>query len=211
MKRCTIGLALAALAAASAAQTVTFNGRMGDKALLVIDHQPRAVAVGSTVQGVRLIAIEGDDARVESDGRQQLLHHGAPVSLGNMPSAAQGREVLLAAGPGGHFITDGRVNGKSASFMVDTGATSVAMSVADAERLGIDYTTGERAVVNTANGTAPAYRLLVNSIRIGEVEVFNVEAVVVPAALDHILLGNSFLRRFQMTRNNDVMRLEKKS
>lgn len=210
MKRCSIGLILAALTAAAAAQTVTFNGRMGDKALLVIDGQPRAVMLGSTVQGVHLIAFDGDTARIESEGRSQTLHQGAPVSLGGVSSAGAGREVVLAAGPGGHFITDGRVNGKAATFMIDTGATSVAMSMADAERLGIDYRTGERGMVNTANGAAPAYRLLVNSIRVGEVEVYNVEAVVIPAALDHILLGNSFLRRFQMTRSDDVMRLEKK-
>lgn len=205
------GLVLAVCATQSAsAQTVTLNGSMGDKALLVIDGQPRTVAVGSSVLGVKLVSMDGRAAVIEADGQRRTLVHGAPVSMGQRDGPSSGREIVLTAGPGGHFLGTGSINGRSMRFMVDTGATVVAMSAAEAQRLGVDYRSGERGWVQTANGNAPAYRVTLNAIRIGDVEVHQVAGVVTPAPMDHILLGNSFLTRFQMTRENDVLRLQKR-
>jgi aspartyl protease family protein len=95
--------------------------------------------------------------------------------------------------------------------MVDTGATAVAMSQSDADRLGIDYRSStRRGMAETANGRVPAYGVTLNSVRVGDVEIANVDAVVLPSTMPHILLGNSFLMRFQMKRENDVLRLEKR-
>ena len=65
-------------------------------------------------------------------------------------------------------------------------------------------------MTQTANGAVPVHRLNLNAVRVGEVEVANVDAVVIPAQMPYILLGNSFLGRFQMRRDNDVMRLERR-
>ena len=62
----------------------------------------------------------------------------------------------------------------------------------------------------TANGPVPIHRVMLNSVRLGDVEVYNVEAVVMPAQMSHVLLGNSFLTRFQMKRENDRMTLTKR-
>jgi aspartyl protease family protein len=56
----------------------------------------------------------------------------------------------------------------------------------------------------------PVYAVTLSSVRVGDVEVANVEALVLPAAMPHILLGNSFLTRFSMKRENEVMRLERR-
>ena len=82
-----------------------------------------------------------------------------------------------------------------------------AQSVSLAGRMGIDYRSGERAWSQTANGAIPIYRVTLSSVRIGEVELANVGAAIVPAPMPGILLGNSALSRFQMRRDNDVMRL----
>jgi aspartyl protease family protein len=206
-----IGVASALVACVGAhAQTVTFNGRMGDRALLVIDGQPRTVGTGTTVQGVRLLGLDGDDAKVEFGGKTVVLHQGAPVNLGRAESAGAGREIVLPAGPGGHFLAEGSINGRATRFMVDTGATMVALSAAEADRLGVDYKRSPAGYVNTANGSTLAYHVMLDSVRIGDVQVYNVDAVVVQAPLDRVLLGNTFLSHFQMTRDNDVMRLEKR-
>jgi aspartyl protease family protein len=63
---------------------------------------------------------------------------------------------------------------------------------------------------NTANGVANGWLVKLDSVRLGSVEVFNVEAVVTPTAMPYVLLGNSFLNHFQMTRTNDEMVLEKR-
>ena len=65
--------------------------------------------------------------------------------------------------------------------------------------------------MNTANGVAQGWRLKLDSVRIGDVEVFGVEAIVTPQAMPYVLLGNSFLTSFQMTRNNEQMVLEKRN
>jgi len=195
------------------AQTVTLNGSLGtQQALLVIDGQPQAVPVGGTVKGVRLLSLSATQAEVEAGGVRRTLTLGAGsvrVSGGGGNSGA--REIVLTAGPGGHFLTTGQINGRAAQFMVDTGATTVAMGQADADRMGIDYRNSpRRGFVETANGRVPAFGVTLTSVRVGDVEVANVEATVLPAAMPHVLLGNSFLTRFQMKRENDVMRLEKR-
>jgi aspartyl protease family protein len=197
----------------AAAQTVTMNGAIGTRqALLVIDGQPQAVAVGATVKGVRLLSLTPTQAEVEIGGARRTLTLGAgPVRVAGGGSGGGGREIVLTAGPGGHFMTAGAINGRAANFLVDTGATSVAMGQVDADRMGIDYKNStRRGFAETANGRVPAYGVTLTSVRIGDVEVANVEAIVLPAAMPHILLGNSFLTRFQMKRENDVMRLEKR-
>jgi aspartyl protease family protein len=201
---------LAAATPLAAAQSVTLNGAIGTRqALLVIDGQPRAVAVGATVKGVRLLSLWPTHAEVEVGGQRRTLALGA-VQV-RMAGGGAAQEIVLTADPRGHFLTAGAINGRAVNFMVDTGATAVAISQSDADRMGIDYRNStRRGMAETANGRVPAYGVMLSSVRVGEVEVANVEAVVLPAAMPYALLGNSFLTRFQMKRENDVLRLEKR-
>jgi aspartyl protease family protein len=211
------GIALAAMllmgVGAAAAQSVTLNGNLGaQKALLVIDGLPHAVTVGNTVKGVRLLSMSGTQAEVAVDGARRTLQLGAgPVKVSAEGSARSSNEIVLMASSGGHFNTVGQINGKAVSFMVDTGATKVSMGQTEAERLGVDYKAGTRGLAETANGRVPVYAVTLSSVRVGDVEVANVEALVLPANMPHILLGNSFLTRFSMKRENEVMRLEKRN
>jgi len=93
---------------------------------------------------------------------------------------------------------------------VDTGATFVSLSVAEAGRIGLDYKAGQAAHVSTANGVIPSWRIKLDSLRLGDVVVYNIDAMVSAGAMPYVLLGNSFLGRFQMTRNNDQMVLDKR-
>ena len=211
-----IAATVASLGASAWAQTVTLNGSMGSRqALLVIDGVPRVVAVGAVVQGVRLVSLSESQAEVEVGGRRQLLVAGAsPVRVGAADAAASAgvgaTEIVLTAGSGGHFTTAGRINGKAVTFLVDTGATAIAMGQSDADRLGVNYRDAPRGFAGTANGRVPISLVTLSSVRVGEVEIANVQAVVMPTAMEHVLLGNSFLTRFQMKRDNDVMRLTKR-
>jgi aspartyl protease family protein len=206
-------LAIVALAAfaPAVAQTVSLSGSLGSKALLMIDGKPRSVPVGSTVDGVRLVSVSGSDAVIEVKGqRVTLLLGAAQVNAGGTPTAGSGNQIVLSADISGHFFTTGSINGRPVRFVVDTGATSVAMGQAEAERLGIDYKAGRRMASNTANGVVPAYGVRLGSVRVGDVQVYDVDAIVLPAPLSHVLLGNSFLTRFQMRRENDRMTLERR-
>ena len=210
--RGVVGLLCAALAVAPAgAQSVSMSGSLGDKAVLVIDGSPRIVATGSTVQGVKLIHVTGADAVVEIQGKRATLAlGGAQVSIGGADSGAGATQIVLSASSGGHFLTAGAINGKAVRFVVDTGATYVSIGSNDAERLGLAYRGGPRGYATTANGQMAAYKIMLDSVRIGDVVVYNVEALVGAAPMDQILLGNSFLSRFQMKRENDLMTLNKR-
>jgi aspartyl protease family protein len=198
---------------ASLAQSVTLAGSIGDKkALLIIDGQPQTVGIGQSVSGVTLVRMIDGQAQVQFGGTTTLLRiGGAPARLSgtqHAPSAA--REIVMAAGLGGHFTSAGAINGKPVKFMVDTGATLVALSQAEAERIGLDFRSAQRGMTQTANGAIPVHLVTLSALRVGEVEVNNVPAVVLPAQMPYVLLGNSFLSRFQMRRDNDVMRLEQR-
>jgi aspartyl protease family protein len=191
------------------AQLVVLSGRMGEKALLVVDGQPYTVGVGQTVAGVKLLRWEGDVAQVERAGRSYPMRVGeTPVLLGVAPPRSAAREVVLTAGSGGHFTAAGSINGKQVRFMVDTGATLVSLGKDDAERLGIDLAGARRGTTQTANGPVPVWLVTLNTVRVGEVELSNVGAAVVPQPMPMVLLGNSFLSRMSMKREADVMRLE---
>jgi aspartyl protease family protein len=216
MKLASIASALLVLLALSAAaQTVTYNGHIGtQKALLVIDGEPHTVTLGTTVRGVRLLSLTDAQAEIEVDATRRTLALGAGAVRANVNGAGRfssGSAIVLTAGTNGHFRTTGQINGKAIEFMVDTGASSVVISQADADRLGLDYKNAPTGMASTANGVAPFRLITLNAVRIGDVEVANVEAAVIPAPMRGALLGNSFLMRFQMKRENDVMRLEKRN
>ncbi|WP_249931142.1 TIGR02281 family clan AA aspartic protease [Ramlibacter sp. 2FC] len=194
------------------AQSVALQGMFGGKALLIVDGgTPRTLAPGESHQGVKLLSTSGEQAVVEFGGRRHTLRVGdAPASVGGSGPRGSGGRIVLSAGSGGHFTTQGAINGRAVQFMVDTGATAVGLSVADAERIGLDYRGGRPVRMNTANGVTQGWQLKLASVRIADVEVYEVDAVVTPQGMPYVLLGNSFLSRFQMRRDNEQMTLERR-
>ena len=199
-------------AACVQAQSVALAGMLGTKALLVVNGTaPKTVAPGESHEGVKVLSISGDKVVVEQDSKRSTLRLGeAPVYMGAGKSSGKGNRIVLLAGSGGHFTTAGQINGKAVQFMVDTGATSVAMGAQDAERAGVNFKAGQPVMMSTANGNVQGYRIKLDSVRVGDVEVFGVDAVVTPQTMPYMLLGNSFLTRFQMLRENDQMTLTKR-
>lgn len=206
-----VGL-LAGVCGGVAAQSVAMTGGMGSKALLVVNGgAPKALSAGETHQGVKVLNVGPDQVTVEVGGkRQTVMLGGAPVSICGGGGGPQGSQIVLTAVSGGHFVTLGSINGRSTQFMVDTGATSVALSQDEARRMGIDHEKGQRITASTANGAVSVHKVRLASVRIQDVEVRDVEAVVVPAGMPHVLLGNSFLTRFQMKRENETLTLTRR-
>jgi aspartyl protease family protein len=206
-----VALALGLAGGAAAAQTVSLGGSLGDKALLVIDGTPRSVAVGGTVGGVRLVSVDSAEAVVEVKGKRVALAiGGTQVNLGGPAGAGNAAQIVMTAESGGHFFGAGAINGKAVRFLVDTGATNVGISQAEADRLGLDYRNGPKSYSLTANGAVPVHHVSLASVKVGDVTVYNVDATVLPAQMSHVLLGNSFLTRFQMKRENDRLVLDKR-
>jgi aspartyl protease family protein len=198
-----------------AAADANLNGIVGNKALLVINNgKPRWLAVGeSSPEGVKLISISGDAAVVEAEGKRQTLKMGesARLNAGAAAAAAGGTSVKLNADGRGHFVTVGQINGRTVTFLVDTGASFVSLGSGEAKRLGIDYLAGERAVVATANGVVRSYKVKLDEVRLGNVTLNNVDGMVhADDSLPVVLLGMSFLNRMDMTRDGEQMVLKKR-
>jgi aspartyl protease family protein len=199
-------LAATPVAAADVALIGTFESKA---AILSIDAgSPKTLRVGQTFGGVTLIGVEKDRATIEVDGKRRELLRGQTYSSSTAASSA--RSVTLSAGAGGHFITDGQINGGAIRFMVDTGASTIAIPASDAIRLRIDYKKGRRGTTQTAAGPAEVFLVRLDSVRVGDIEVQNVEAVVIERGLDIALLGNSFLNRMEMRRDGATMTLIRK-
>lgn len=194
------------MAAADVALIGTFESKA---AILSINAgAPKTLRVGQSFGGVTLIGVEKDRATIEVDGKRRELLRGQTYSSSTAASSA--RSVTLSAGAGGHFITDGQINGGAIRFMVDTGASTIAIPASDAIRLRIDYKKGRRGTTQTAAGPAEVFLVRLDSVRVGDIEVQNVEAVVIERGLDIALLGNSFLNRMEMRRDGATMTLIRK-
>jgi aspartyl protease family protein len=205
-----IALLLVLFSAAAGAAEVALIGVLGERAaVLAVDGgEPKAVRVGQKWSGVTVISVERGQATVEIDGRQRVLTIGQHYRAA---APASGRQsVTLAADPRGHFFSDGAINGNPVRFLVDTGATTVALPASDALRLGIDYRKGQVGYSNTANGVVQIYRVMLDSVRLGSIELTGVEAAVIEHGLSVALLGMSFLNRVEMQRDGHTMVLTRR-
>ncbi len=195
-----------------AAQSVALTGVSGSKALVVVDGAaPKFLSAGQTHQGVTLLAVDGDAATLQVGAERKTLRVGeSPVSLGQHGGAEGGRRVVMTADTSGHFMPQGQINGRSVQFLVDTGASVIAIGAGEAKRLNIPFEKGQKVGLSTANGNAVGYQIQLNKVQVGDVVVYDVPAVVTPQSMPYVLLGNSFLNRFQMQRSSDQLTLEKR-
>ena len=192
-----------------AAQDVGLAGLLGSKAMLMINGgEPQAVRVGESVDGVKLISIQGDQAIVEVGGKKRPLRIGQHA-IGASTGDGSGKIVLIADGQG-HFITTGTVNGTSVRFLVDTGATMISLGASDARRIGLDPNRGEKGVTNTANGQTVVSRVKLDTVRIGDVTLHGIDATIHQTEMPFALLGMSFLNRMEMQRDGSTMTLKKR-
>jgi aspartyl protease family protein len=208
MLRHSIALLLLLGGLPASASEVSLIGTFGSTAaiLSINGGAPKTVRVGQSFSGVTVVGVEQDRATVEVDGKRRVLQRGQTYS-----SAGSGAQsVKLAAGDGGHFMAEGQVNGGAVRFVVDTGATTIALPASDAVRLRIDYRKGRTGTVNTAGGPTRAYAVTLDSVRIGGIEILGVEAVVIEQGLNVALLGNSFLSRTDMRLEGQTMTLTKR-
>jgi aspartyl protease family protein len=184
---------------------VSVVGLFKDMAIVSIDGgKPRTLRVGQTVQGVKLVAADSASASFDVDGKRRTLTMGQSFA-GGATTARQG--FSLTADARGHFAAAGSLNGYPVTFLVDTGATAIAISATEAKRIGLDYKAGEATGVGTAAGVVPAWRVKFNTVKVGSITLNQVDGMVVESGLNVPLLGMSFLNRMEMRRDGETMTL----
>jgi len=161
----------------------------------------------STSTGIKLIKADSEDALLEIDGRQQNYTLSQHIQRGT-PSPSHYRflkkeetkkKMTLYPNSHGAYVTHGFINKKPAEFIIDTGATIVAMSSQTADRLGIDYKNGRQGYASTASGTTKTRSIYIYKIEIGQFVFRGVEAAVIKGRYpEKILLGNTALRHLEM-------------
>lgn len=202
-------LLLGLVSGCAAAQDVGLAGVMGSKAMLMINGgEPQAVAIGQTLDGVKVLSVQGDQAIIEIGGKKRPLRVGQHA-IGAASADGSGKVILNADGQG-HFYTTGTINGTSVRFIVDTGATMISLGATDARRIGLDFNRGQKGMTQTANGQSVVSKVKLDTVRIGDVTLHNVDALIHQSEMPMALLGMSFLNRMEMQRDGSTMTLKRR-
>jgi len=187
----------------------------GDTVILKVDGTRHKLKVGDkTSEGIHLVEVDYDTVILNINNAKSKHKLGGHVSFGHQGSdkAKDQKDAIAKIWPQNDmYITHGSINNFSIEFMVDTGATWVAMSETVAKRLGINYYRGKAGYAGTASGVAAIYKVNLDKVKVGDIELRNVPAAVISGYGSHqVLLGNSFLKKCEMTRTKQVMILKKK-
>lgn len=207
----TLILALLFAETALADTQVNIVGLFSHKAVVMINGgKPTTLSVGQTRDGVKLVAADSQSATLLVEGKTKQLGMGQAASIGGTISNSS-PSVTLYANAQGHFVSECQINGAPLKFLVDTGATTVALNSGDAKFAKIDYKRGQPVMMGTANGVVTAYRVTIANLKIGGITLSQVEGSVLEGGSPSIvLLGMSALNRLDMKRQDIAMTLTKK-
>jgi len=199
---------LSKLSISHAIETLHVVGLFPGKVVVSIDNQQVVIRQGQVKQGVKFIKLKGDDVVLEINGKQSVYKMGTAVSMNFQKFETKKKTIY--ADRRGMFKTIGSINSHPIRFLIDTGATTVAMSSVQAKKLNIQYRlNGKETTARTASGIAKAYLVKLNKVKVGEISQSNVTGLVIVGAYPkQALLGMSFLNRLKVEKTGDAMTLE---
>ncbi|RKZ65464.1 MAG: TIGR02281 family clan AA aspartic protease [Gammaproteobacteria bacterium] len=194
-----------------AVENIQVQGLFSKKVVVLVDGQRHIVSVGKvSPEGVKVISVDSDGAVLEVEGQRKHYNLGSTVITTFRQPEKQQEKIFKNSG--GMYMTYGNINGRSVRFLIDTGASAIAMNAAQAKHLGIRYDKyGVSSSVSTASGYAKAFRVHLKSVSVGDITQTNVDAFVIDG--DHpgpILLGMTFLGRLSVEHNGNAMTLTQK-
>jgi len=196
---------------AQAGTDVRVVGLFSERAVVVVNGKQHILRVGqSTPQGVRLLAADSESADLEIDGKVVRARLDGRITASKQTPGA--KEFHISRNTRGMYSTVGSINGLTVSFLVDTGATLLSLNAAEARRLGIDFrVVGRPTTVTTASGVERAWGVVLDTVKVGELELRNIGAVVLEGPQpEQALLGMSYLGRLEMSNSGRLMTLRKK-
>jgi len=222
MKKHQIAFLLALLIATMSGQALALNagdqqdirvlGLFKNMVVLAINDQRTVLRVGDHQRrNLRLLSANSEKAVFEIRGRRvELAMSDTGAIQTNLPSSGGHSAQLISNG--GLYSVTGSINGQLADFVVDTGASYVTLSPQQANALRLDFSQANKIMMDTANGKTTAHVFTIKSIRIGSIELHNVEAAVMNnLSSSKILLGMSFLNKVHMKHGPGLMVLSQGS
>lgn len=197
------------------AQAVELNlvAIMGDKVMVEVDgSKPKLLAPGQNTNEVKLISISNGTAVFDVGGKKQTLTMDNRSFKGSSErikkdAETSGKTLTLPA-QGGHFFAQLTVNGMPLRGLIDTGATTLAMSSVHAKMANIDYSKAPTGYAQTAQGVVPFRQVKVNVLKFGDIVLYNIDATVLEGRFPaEPLIGMNILERFTMQREADRLLL----
>ena len=197
----------------NAVENIEVQGLFSNKAVISIDGKRHILAVGKlSPEGVKLVSVNSSGAILEIDGKQKQYNLGDSSSISTTFDQRDKQQEKIYVNSAGMYMTYGNINGRSVQFLVDTGASAIAMNTDQAKHLGIRYDKyGVPAGVSTASGYADAFKVRLKSVAVGDITQTNVEAFVIAGKHPGpVLLGMTFLGRLDVEHSGNAMTLTQK-
>ncbi|WP_057956222.1 retropepsin-like aspartic protease family protein [endosymbiont of Ridgeia piscesae] len=194
---------------ALAVERLVVEALFANKVMVSIDGKRRMLKPGkASPEGVLLISSDSRQALIEVDGKRDTYSLGRHVSSSYSEPERQSAKVWRDET--GSFTILGSINGRTVQFLLDTGATAVAMSGVEARRLGIAYKRkGTPIAVGTASGMARAYEVTLREVRVGAITLRGVRGFIIEGnSPTQVLLGMSFLSQLTMQDKGAYLLLE---
>jgi len=199
------------LTVAAAVEQIEVQALLPGMVVLKVDGSRITLRTGEvSAQGVKLISSDTGSALLEIAGKQKTYTMGTTISTDFTQREKISEQIIIDNY--GMFRAFGSINNQSVKFLIDTGASSVAMSAADARKLGIQYRLdGTPTKANTASGIADAWSINLKTVRLGQLVEINVPGIIIDGDYpSHILLGMSFLNRMKVEKEGNKMVISKK-
>jgi aspartyl protease family protein len=204
---------MAALATAAVAQEKPrLVGLFQNQAIVEIEGRQLVLKPGGPAKrGLKLMSVGAGEAVIEFNGETATYRIGTQIGSNRSSSSPGGRTVQIAPDGGGMYVVSGTINGFAVNFLVDTGASMVAMNKHTAKRLGINYRLdGTESVSQTASGFIRTFKVRLDRVSVGEITLNDVDGAVIDGDQpSEVLLGSSFLGRLDMQRQGRLLILRK--
>jgi aspartyl protease family protein len=197
----------------NAVESIEVQGLFLNKAVISIDGKRHVLAVGKlSPEGVKLISVDSSGAVLAIDGQHKQYNLGGSSSVSTTFNKREKQQEKIYVNSGGMYMTYGNINGRSVQFLIDTGASAIAMNTDQARHLGVRYDKyGIPVGVSTASGYADAYKVRLKSVSVGDITQTNVEALVIDGKHPGpVLLGMTFLGRLDVEHSGNAMTLTQK-
>ena len=185
-------------------------GLFSNQAVVQINKKQRLLKVGNaSPEGVKLISANSNSAVLEINGEKKSYQLGKHINSGYTPPKSKAMVTIYPTN--GMYQTVGSINGHSVDFLVDTGASSIALNKSTAKRLDLDYRQGEKIQVTTASGVERAYRITLDKVQVGDIILYDIQAVVINNEQPkRALLGMTFLGQLVIEQKDEKMNLRVK-
>ena len=186
-------------------------GQFGKKAVILINGNQQVLSTNHTSpEGVKLVSVKPEYIVVVDNGQKKNVYYSTQISTNYVNPSV--KEVNIRENNNGSYITNGYINNQPVSFLIDTGATTIAMSEVTANKLGIDFKhAGTPIQTATASDITSSFAVKLKSVQVGSIHLQDIDAVVMKKGFPgEILLGMSFLRLVELQRKNNQMTLRLK-